>query len=96
MTKETIIKYLTTHKKEFKDKFNVEQIGLFGSYARDEATQESDIDIFVKMPPKLFDMVRLKQQIEEDLHKKVDIIREHKYIKPFLLEMIQKDITYVR
>ena len=96
MTKETIISYLTTHKHDFYEKFNVEQIGLFGSYARGEATEDSDVDIFVKMPPKLFDMIKLKQQIENDLHKKVDLIREHKYIKPFLLEMIEKDITYVR
>ena len=34
-------------------------------------------------------------QIEEDLSKKVDLIREHKNIKPLLLKMIQKDITYV-
>ncbi len=96
MTKETIINYLIAHKQEFQDKFDVEQIGLFGSYARGEATEESDIDIFVKMPPKLFSMINLKQKIEDDLHKKVDLIREHKYIKPFLLKMIQKDITYVR
>lgn len=96
MTKETIITYLTTHKQEFNDKFNVEKIGLFGSYARGEEREDSDVDIFVKMPPKLFDMIKLKQQIENDLHQKVDLIREHKYIKPFLLEMIQKDIAYVR
>lgn len=96
MTKETIINYLTTHKKEFQEKFNVEQIGLFGSYARGEATEESDIDILVKMPPKLFDMVSLKQQIEDDLNKKVDLIREHKYMKPFFFKMIKKDLTYVR
>ncbi len=47
------------------------------------------------MKPNLFKLVELKQQIEEDLQKKVDIIRNHKYIKPFLLQMIQKDIKYV-
>ena len=45
MTEETIINYLTIHKKEFQEKFNVEQIGLFGSYARGEEIEESDIDI---------------------------------------------------
>ena len=39
-------------------------------------------------------MVAIKEQIEEDLHKRVDIIREHKNIKPFFLEMIKKDIVY--
>ncbi|MBD3793534.1 MAG: nucleotidyltransferase domain-containing protein [Campylobacterales bacterium] len=39
--------------------YHVEKIGLFGSYARGEATQESDIDIFVTMKPNLFDLIGL-------------------------------------
>jgi len=78
MTKKQIINYLATHKKEFQQKYEIEQIGLFGSYARDEAKEDSDIDIFVKMKPSLFKLVGLKQQIEEDLKKQVDVIREHK------------------
>lgn len=95
VTKQVILDYLSTHKKEFQKKYAIEQIGLFGSYARGEADENSDIDIFVKMKPDLLDMVGLKLEIEEALSKKVDIIREHKNIKPFLLKMIQKDIAYV-
>ena len=95
MTKEDILNYLTKHKKKFQREYEVEEIGLFGSYARNEATLNSDIDIFVQMKPDLFKLVELKQQIEEDLEKKVDIIRNHKHIKPLLLKMIQKDIAYV-
>ncbi len=95
MTKQIILNYLLKHKEEFKEKYRVEKIGLFGSYAREEATEASDIDIFVTMQPKMFDMIALKQQIEEDLEKRVDVIREHKYMKPLLLKMIQKDISYV-
>jgi len=92
INKTNILNYLKEHYSEFKNKYNVEQIGLFGSYARDEATESSDIDIFVKMKPSLFDMVAIKNQIEHDLDKKVDIIREHKNIKPFLLQTIKKDL----
>lgn len=92
--KTNILNYLKEHYSEFKSKYNVEQIGLFGSYARDEASENSDIDIFVKMKPSLFDMVAIKEQIENDLDKKVDIIREHKNIKPIFLKMIQKDLIY--
>ncbi|MEZ4694763.1 MAG: nucleotidyltransferase family protein [Aliarcobacter sp.] len=94
--KTNILNYLKEHYSEFKSKYNVEQIGLFGSYARDEATENSDIDIFVKMKPSLFDMVAIKEQIENDLDRKVDIIREHKNIKPIFLKMIQKDLIYVQ
>lgn len=90
-----ILNYLKSHYSEFKEKYNVEQIGLFGSYARNEATENSDIDIFVKMKPSLFDLVAIKEQIENDLHKKVDIIREHKNIKPLLLQEIKKDLINV-
>ncbi len=93
--KDIILNYLKEHKNEFMQKYSVEKIGLFGSFARNEAREDSDIDIFVKMKPDLFTMVELKEQIERDLQKKVDIIREHKHIKPFLLKMIQKDIIYV-
>ncbi|MDQ1339406.1 MAG: uncharacterized protein QG567_558 [Campylobacterota bacterium] len=95
LDKANILNYLKEHYLEFKNKYDVEKIGLFGSYARDEAKEGSDIDIFVKMKPSLFDMVAIKEQIENDLHKKVDIIREHKNIKPFFLKMIQKDLIYV-
>ena len=92
--KTNILNYLKEHYSEFKNKYNVGKIGLFGSYARDEATENSDIDIFVKMKPSLFDMVAIKEQIENDLNRKVDIIREHKNIKPIFLKMIQKDLIY--
>ena len=95
MTKNEIIKYIKEHYQDFKSQYSVEKIGLFGSYARDEATKDSDIDIFVKMKPSMFDMIAIKDQIEEDLHVKVDIIREHKNIKPLFLEMINKDLIYV-
>jgi len=95
LTRQDILDYLTKHKKEFQKKYNIEKIGLYGSYARNEANKESDIDIFVKMPPKMFHIIALKQQIENDLKKSVDILREHKHMKPFLLNMIQKDISYV-
>jgi len=95
MNKKNILDYLKKHYQEFQEKYNIEQIGLFGSYARDEATNDSDIDIFVKMPPKIFDMVAIKEQIEEDLQIKVDIIREHNNMKPLFVEMIHKDLINV-
>ena len=95
MTKEQIIHYLSEHKETFREKYSVEKIGLFGSFARGEAGATSDIDLYVEMKPSLFDMVGLKQEIESDLHRDVDLIREHKNIKPLLREMIAKDLMYV-
>jgi len=95
MTKDDVLNYLKEHYQEFHSQYSVEKIGLFGSYARDEATKDSDIDIFVTMKPNMFGMISMKEQIEKDLHAKVDIIREHKNMKPLFLEMIKKDLIYV-
>lgn len=95
LDKTNILNYLKEHINEFKNKYQVEKIGLFGSYAKGNATANSDIDIFITMKPSLFDMIAIKEQIEHDLGAKVDIVREHKNIKPLFLEMIKKDLIYV-
>ena len=94
MTKDQILDYLREHYQEFHHKYHVEKIGIFGSYARDEATQESDIDIFVQMHPKLLDMIAIKQLIEEDLHQKVDIVRLRDRMNPYLKKRILRDGIY--
>lgn len=91
MDKVNILNYLKEHYSEFQNKYGVEQIRLFGSYARDEATKSSDIDIFVKMPPKLFDMVAIKDDLEEAFHKRVDIVRLRDKMNPYLQKRILKD-----
>jgi len=91
MTKENILNYLTQHKQEFKEKYTVEKIGLFGSYARNEARQDSDIDIFVKMKPDFLKLIGLKQQIEEKFNIKVDIVRLREKMNMALKNRILKD-----
>ncbi|PLY08181.1 MAG: nucleotidyltransferase [Arcobacter sp.] len=91
MDKTNILNYLKEHYSEFKEKYNVEQIGLFGSFARDEATSNSDIDIFVKMKPSLFNMMDIKEQLENDFKKNVDIVRLRDRMNPYLQKRILKD-----
>ena len=91
MTKLEILDYLNSHYTYLKEKYGVETIGMFGSYARDKAKEDSDIDIFVKMKPKLLDMVAIKQMIEEDLQKKVDIVRLRDKMNPYLKKRILED-----
>jgi len=91
MDKSNILNYLKEHYLEFQKKYNIEQIGLFGSYARDESTLSSDIDIYVKMPPKLFYMVAIKDELEKVFHKNVDIVRLRDKMNPYLQKRILKD-----
>ncbi|EJF05954.1 putative nucleotidyltransferase [Thiovulum sp. ES] len=95
MTTLEILNFLRSHKDEFRQKFGVTKLGLFGSYARGEATENSDIDIFVNMKQDIFLMVHFKEILEDELHQTVDLIANHKHIKPFLLNMINRDILYV-
>ncbi|WP_428737926.1 nucleotidyltransferase family protein [Sulfurimonas sp.] len=95
MTKSNILNYLKEHFSEFHSKYDVERIGLFGSYARDEATEDSDIDIAVSMSPKLFNIISIKEQIENDLHKKVDIVRLRPKMNSYLKDRILKDGLFV-
>ena len=61
-----IIKVLREH--------NVESASIFGSYARGEATEESDIDLLVELRKKsLFELAAIKNDIEEATGLKVDI-----------------------
>ena len=94
MTKNDVLNYLAEHYQEFHNKYNVEKIGIFGSYAKDKATKDSDIDIFVQMHPKLLDMIAIKQLIEEDLHQKVDIVRLRDKMNPYLKKRILRDGIY--
>ena len=52
---------------------------------------DSDVDIYVEMPPKFFLIVRLKAYLEALLGCPVDIIRKHQHLNPFLLKEIEKD-----
>lgn len=96
MNKTNIINYLKEHYQEFHDKYSVEQIGLFGSYARDEATKDSDVDICIKTDnTDLFALVHLKEDLEDLFHTDVDIVRVRDKMNPYLKKRIDKEAIYV-
>lgn len=84
-TKEQILDFLSRNKKLFRDKYHIERIGLFGSYARGAQNNKSDLDLLVEFEENTQDLYELKIQINEFFKKQlgleVDICRE-KYIKP--------------
>ena len=91
MKKEEILEFLNANKKRLAERYGVRKIALFGSYAREEANEESDIDLFVEMEPDLFSMVRLKKELEAEFGKKVDLVRDHSHLKPLLRKMIERE-----
>jgi len=97
-TKGEILEFLTLNKQYFRDQFGIVKIGLFGSYAKDEQTDGSDIDLIVEFAqntPNLFDVkTELKNYIKEKFNIQVDIARE-KYLKPIYRDSILKETIYV-
>jgi len=79
---------------ELKEQFGVMRIGVFGSVARNEASESSDIDIVVDMPPDLYAMVHLKEQLEASLHTRVDLVRYRKHMNRFLKQRIDSEAIY--
>lgn len=69
--------------------YNVRRASLFGSYARGESTDKSDIDILVSIPRGigLFGFVDLKLELQKKLRKKIDLIH-FESIKPMLKKSI--------
>ncbi|MCK9373303.1 MAG: nucleotidyltransferase domain-containing protein [Sulfuricurvum sp.] len=93
--KQTILSYLKSHIQEFNTKYGVEKIGLFGSYARDEANDESDIDLYVHTTKKTLSAVAgLWNQIERDLNKKVDLVTAHNRMRPGFKHSIESEVVY--
>ncbi|MCC6545478.1 MAG: nucleotidyltransferase family protein [Nitrospirae bacterium] len=96
MNREDIIKFISAHKAEFEKKYGIKKIGIFGSYARGEVHEGSDIDIVVEMDnPDLFNLIGIKQTIEEAMGSKVDVVRIRDKMNKFLKQRILKDAIYV-
>jgi len=96
--KQDILNYLKTNQEYYRNQFGVEFIGLFGSFAREEADDNSDIDILYKIEKdkklSIFKYLKLTKQLEDFFDKKIDLVRDET-LKPQLKSYIQKDISYV-
>jgi hypothetical protein len=73
-------------------------VGIFGSFARDEMEQDSDIDVAVDFKAgsgiTLFDYVRYKLDLEELLGRKVDLV-PYKDLRPRIKPYIDKDLQII-
>lgn len=95
INKEEALVRLRKLKSALKERFGVTKIGLFGSVARNEAAAESDIDIVVEMnEPKLFFMVHIKEMLEKDFGKPVDVVRYRAKMNAYLKARIDREAVY--
>ncbi|NER82037.1 MAG: nucleotidyltransferase family protein [Leptolyngbya sp. SIO1D8] len=91
----TVVTVLRQLKPTLVEKYGITRLGVFGSIARNTATEVSDIDIVVEMPPDLFSMVHLKEHLQETLQAPVDLIRYCPSMNAFLKQRIEQEAIYV-
>ncbi|MDD5452153.1 MAG: nucleotidyltransferase domain-containing protein [Desulfovibrionales bacterium] len=96
MERDEIIQTLRGFVEMNRDKYEIKRIGVFGSAARDNMNEQSDIDVVVELgKPDLFYLVGIKQDLEEKFQKPVDIVRYRDRMNAFLKKRIDKEAVYV-
>jgi uncharacterized protein len=92
-----IIQFLKKNKSYLRKNFFWSEIGLFGSFARNEQTEQSDIDILVVFEPGTPDLyhveLELKEYLKESFNREIDICTK-KWIKPIFRPLVLKEAIY--
>ena len=92
MQREDILAFLKSQKKYLYNKFSIKSLNLFGSFARDDYTKNSDIDILVEFnkTPDLLTFIEIEEYLSKKLNRKVDLVVKRK-LKPELKDTILKE-----
>ncbi len=95
MGKQDILKILHLYKKEVANEYKILKLGIFGSVARGEANEESDVDIVIRISePDFFMLAGIKNDLEDRLKKSVDIITYTDSMNSFLRKRIDHEAVY--
>lgn len=86
---------LSRHKPSLMRKYNVETLGIFGSYVRGTASEDSDLDILVQFKKPIgLEFVTLAEELESLLQVKVDLVPVNA-IKPKMMNYVKENLIYV-
>jgi predicted nucleotidyltransferase len=90
------VRLLHEYKRQHAAEYGIERMGIFGSVARGEQKENSDVDVYYEGPAmSLSGNVRLLEDLERLFGTHVDIIRKHKYLKSEFVTRLEKDLIYV-
>lgn len=84
------INLLRDNSEKLHNDFGITFMRLFGSVAKNKHNENSDVDLFVKMPPVFYNAIAAAQFLEELLGCKVDLICDHDNLNPFFRNQIDK------
>lgn len=96
MKRDQALHILRQYKEENIAKYGILTMGIFGSVARDEAGDSSDVDICIETKvPNMFNIIHIKDELQMLFATPVDIIRVRDKMNPFLKKRIERDAIYV-
>ncbi|MFH1006730.1 MAG: nucleotidyltransferase family protein [Candidatus Latescibacterota bacterium] len=96
MDRASILTNLRKYKERNQAKYGIQSMGIFGSTARDTMSAQSDIDIVVTLdPPDFYALIGIKNDIEEEFGRPVDIVRKRDNMNRFLKKRIEQEAIYV-
>ena len=94
-TREEILNLLSKNKPELEKHFKIKTIALFGSYARGDQRDNSDVDILVEVDPSIgLEFVTLAEKIEKLIGLPTDVVSK-RAVKPRAFQLIEQEIIYV-
>jgi len=94
-TKE-IIRILKKFKVDSATKYGITSLGLFGSFARNQQNEASDVDVFVTLKePDFFVLERIKEELENLVHKDIDIVNYRESLRNSFKQNILNDVIYI-
>jgi predicted nucleotidyltransferase len=93
---EDIREELAALKPHLQERYPIDDLGVFGSYARGEQQPDSDLDVIVTFeePVTLFDLVRLEEELTRRLDITVDLVTGDS-LKPRVATRVAEDVVYV-
>ena len=92
MSRKECIDLLKTCSETLRREYGITSLRLFGSTARDEQKEGSDVDVFVEtLTPNPFLLMEAKEYLEKSTGKSVDVIRNHCNLNPRLKKRIERD-----
>lgn len=95
-TKSEILRLLTLYKPTAESKYGLTRIGIFGSVARGEQTEESDVDVcYEGRVPSLLTLDLIQTDLEKLLDCNVDLVRVRSGMNTLLRQRIEREGVYV-
>ena len=96
MNQNEILETLSYFQKSKGDEYHIRRIGIFGSAARNQLSDTSDVDVVVELgEPDLLILVGIKQDLEELLKRSVDIVRYRESLNEFRKQRIKQEAIFI-